>query len=157
MQHIVACVFGNTPGTRNKLRTYRNIKNTFTAEPHLQLLISYQDRRALARFRCGVAPLAIETGRYTRQPVSERLCQMCDSGAVEDKLNFLLYCPFHTINRQILFNCAISTIPSFQTMPDMDKFQLLLCHKDILKSTARTIRLSLDERNAIFIFIMYLV
>ena len=35
-------------------------------------------------FRCGVAPLKIETGRYgaNRVPVEERLCETCNS--VED-------------------------------------------------------------------------
>ena len=45
---------GNIPGSRNKLRTYRHVKESFTAEIYLQLPILLRDRRAMARFRVGL-------------------------------------------------------------------------------------------------------
>ena len=48
----------------NKLRTYRTFKNEFITEPYLSIIVHKEYRSAYAKFRCGVAPLKIETGRY---------------------------------------------------------------------------------------------
>ncbi len=49
-------------------------------------------RCALAKFRCGVAPLKIETGRYTRIPEEERLCTLCNLQEVESEEHCLIRC-----------------------------------------------------------------
>ena len=42
----------------------------------------------MAKFRCGVAPLRIETGRFERLSVEDRLCFHCyGDGLVEDELH----------------------------------------------------------------------
>ena len=74
----------------NKLRTYRSFKNEFITEPYLSIIVHKKYRSAYAKFRCGVAPLKIETGRYgvNRVPVEERLCETCNS--VEDEFHVLM-------------------------------------------------------------------
>ncbi len=62
----------------NKLRTYRKYKQSILTEPYVIALLSKYQRSALAKFRCGVAPLKIETGKYTRTPEEERLCTLCN-------------------------------------------------------------------------------
>jgi hypothetical protein len=47
-------------------------------------------RSAFAKFRCEVAPLKIETGRYERKELNERLCINCDN--LEDEKHVLLKC-----------------------------------------------------------------
>ena len=47
-------------------------------------------RSALSKFRCGVAPLTIETGRYINLPVSERTCPFCKD-LVETEMHVNLY------------------------------------------------------------------
>ena len=49
---------------RNKLRTYRLIKRTYKTEPYCLTRLPPKHRSAFAKFRCGVAPIRIETGRY---------------------------------------------------------------------------------------------
>ena len=51
-------------------------------------------RSAYAKFRCGVAPIKIETGRYgvNRVPPEARLCMQC---TIESKMNFMLLCNAH--------------------------------------------------------------
>ena len=49
----------------NKLRTYALFKDNCTAEPYVSQVMNKQSRGALAKFRCGVAPLKIELGRYS--------------------------------------------------------------------------------------------
>ena len=49
---------------RNKLRTYCMFKTVFETEPYCKLIMPLRHRATFAKFRCGVAPLRIETGRY---------------------------------------------------------------------------------------------
>jgi hypothetical protein len=58
----------------NKLRTYSTVKNQYHVEAYVKNIMPYPYRSALAKFRCGVAPIRIETGRYRRLAVHERLC-----------------------------------------------------------------------------------
>ena len=51
---------------RNKLRTYSKFKDEYKCEPYLMQSIPKSHRSALAKFRCGVAPIRIETGRFER-------------------------------------------------------------------------------------------
>ena len=37
-------------------------------------------------------PIMVETGRYKDIPIEERLCQMCNSNAVEDEEHFIGTC-----------------------------------------------------------------
>ena len=49
---------------------------------------------AMTQFRCGTAPLRIETGWYEGIPEEERLCPMCNDG-VENELHALLECTLY--------------------------------------------------------------
>ena len=62
----------------NKLSTYRTFKNEFAIELYLRIIVNKIYRSAHAKFKCGVAPLKIETGRYgvNRVPAEEWLCNM---------------------------------------------------------------------------------
>jgi ssDNA-binding Zn-finger/Zn-ribbon topoisomerase 1 len=51
----------------------------------------WQVLATFVKFRCGVAPLKIETGRYERKELNERLCINCDN--LEDEKHVLLKCP----------------------------------------------------------------
>ncbi len=68
-------------GTRdrglNKLRTYRIFKSEFKTEDYCKMILPLSHRSAFAKFRCGVAPLRIETGRYENLDVRDRLCPFC--------------------------------------------------------------------------------
>ena len=53
----------------NKLRSYRNFKTKYETEAYIKFnFLSCFNRSALAKFRLGVAPLRIETGRYESIP-----------------------------------------------------------------------------------------
>ena len=56
----------------NKLRTYRLFKQEFKSDPYLTCPMSKFHRSAYAKFRSGVAPIRIETGRYERLDYSDR-------------------------------------------------------------------------------------
>jgi hypothetical protein len=48
----------------NKLRTYKLFKDRFETENYCKIPLPFNHRSAFAKFRCGVVPLRIETGRY---------------------------------------------------------------------------------------------
>ena len=62
---------------RNKLRTYCLFKTAFETEPYCKLIMPLRHRAAFAKFRCGIAPLRIETGRYENKPLEQRKCPFC--------------------------------------------------------------------------------
>ena len=64
------------PG-RNKLRTYKLYKSEYDTEHYCKMILPLKHRSALARFRCWVAPLRLETGRDENIPKSECLCPYC--------------------------------------------------------------------------------
>ncbi len=89
----------------NKLRTYRLFKKDPDTEPYCKLILPRIHRSALAKFRCGVAPIRLETGRYERLPVSSRVCPFC-TDHVEDEMHVLLSCPLYNDIRAYLFDKA---------------------------------------------------
>ena len=71
----------------SKLRTYRIIKNWghYENEQYLNLFIPRYQRIKLSQLRLGVLPIKVETGRYSKVAVEDRICEMCESGEVEDE------------------------------------------------------------------------
>ena len=59
-------------------------------------------RSALAKFCCGVVPIRVETGRYERLPLDERLRPFYNA-EMEDELHVLTVCPMYTDFRDKLY------------------------------------------------------
>ena len=78
---------------RNKLRTYATFKEDYSVEPYVQIL-SRGQRRALAQFRAGVAPIRLETGRYEGLQEHERVCPHCRN-VVENEAHVVLVCDLY--------------------------------------------------------------
>ena len=47
---------------RNKLGTYNSFKSEYGV--FVKVLVPFKDRSVFAKFRCEVAPITFETGRY---------------------------------------------------------------------------------------------
>jgi hypothetical protein len=67
------CINVNALADGKKLRTYKLFKNEFGTEKYVELFMPKTYRSALCKFRCGVAPIRIDTGRYERV-VRHTLC-----------------------------------------------------------------------------------
>lgn len=61
----------------NQLHTYKLYKSQYCTELYLKKNMSIKFRIAYAKFRCGVAPPRIKTGRYENIPINDRSCFMC--------------------------------------------------------------------------------
>jgi hypothetical protein len=56
----------------------------------------------MAFFRCGVAPISLEIGRYGNLSIYERNCFKCID-TVEDEIHVMLHCPLYKQFREDIF------------------------------------------------------
>ena len=84
--------------------------------------ISRSQRSYLAQIRMGILPLNVETGRYLRKPLNERLCLLCTEREIEDEYHFLCSCPSYKTESDKICNY----IPNFKNLSPDDQFVLLM-------------------------------
>jgi hypothetical protein len=104
-----------------KLRSYKLFKTSFGTEKYLKINLDRSERSFTAQLRLGILPIKIETGRFTRTPVNERLCQLCNSNIVEDENHFLHHCTKYTLEREVLYTKAHMEFEGFQHLSDTEK------------------------------------
>ena len=86
-----------------KLRVYRLLKSNLSFESYL-LELPLSIRRNFSQFRCGTSDLRIETGRWAKEVVNDRLCCLCGGEEVEDELHVLLDCWVYNHLRSEMFD-----------------------------------------------------
>ncbi len=133
----------------NKLRTYRTFKNTFETEMYLNKPMAFEFRKCFSMLRCGTAPLRIETGRYERLPVDQRVCEVGDSDNVEDEMHFLISCNAFTHERTKLFTHVSQFVSNFNELSLEDKFIVLRSDPNISTFTAKACHDMFIKRRAI--------
>ena len=95
-----------------KLRTYITFKTIYATEMYVKSLFSKAKRSILCQLRCGVLPLAIETGRYANTPVDQRLCRLCNLNQIEDESHFVCQCTLYKRMRTELYLHISSIYPT---------------------------------------------
>ena len=142
-------VESNTGVGFNKLRTYCGFKQVFGVEPYVRNRnIHFRDRQALARIRCGTAPIAIELMRYSNStyiPCTERICSLCSLG-IEDEFHFIMLCDLYDDIRLDLFDTCNLMCDGFNNLTEREKFNMLLSHEELVPFTARACRLMFARR-----------
>ena len=133
----------------SKLRTYNNISTLGENKAYIFKPLSFIQRKSLAKFRLGVSPLRIETGRYEhpKLPEDQRLCQICRQNNIENEIHFLLYCPVYVGMRTELLNYVDSL--DFLHMSDIQKVHYLTSDHNIVKKTAQYIVSAWNKRSKI--------
>jgi hypothetical protein len=129
---------------RNKLRTYCTFKTRFETERYCKLILPLRHRAALAKFRCGVAPLRLETGRYEGLSIEERLCPFCDQ--VETEIHVLLECSTYNDLRKDLFRKASNISQQFNLFCDNEKIEFLFNNIEMVRVIAKTCSNILERR-----------
>ena len=91
LEMVIQCVydqyFQNWYGSvhaSSKLEVVKCTNKVFHFEKYLKCIKADSRRISLARLRCSAHKLAIEEGRLRNIERSLRLCQFCNSGAIED-------------------------------------------------------------------------
>ena len=132
---------------RNKLRTYKQFKNEYVVETYVNCsFLSRKHKTAMSKFRCGVAPIRLETGRYENIPENERKCPICKD-FVENEIHVLLHCNFYNSLRIGMLNSARNVCNSFNDLSDQEKLNSILSDERMIKSTAKLCFDILQARN----------
>ena len=85
------------------LRTDELFKNVFQKEKYLSVIKDTDIRKCFMSFRISSHKLEIERGRYKKLPAKDRLCKLCNCGAVEDEKHFIFNCKLYSSLRQTFF------------------------------------------------------
>lgn len=117
-----------------KLRSYKLFKNSYKAEDYVLSFLPKYKRSLLAKFRCGILQLRIESGRYVNLKVDDRICQMCSLHNVEDEIHFLCTCPFYVDIRKKLYTLVSKKDAAFVDYDIETKFVILLQNFNFLVS-----------------------
>ena len=110
----------------NKLRTYRTFKQSYSTEQYVCIVTQKRYRSAYAKFRCGVAPLKIETCRYglNRIPVEDRVCEECN--ILEDEYHVLMLCPIYNDIRHATINSICAITNQFHELTTENQFNQMM-------------------------------
>ena len=131
---------------RNKLRTYCTFKSEFSVEFYCKMILPLKHRAAFCKFRCGVAPIRLETGRYENLPENERKCIFCNE--VESEQHVILHCPLYDDIRDILFEKATHVSSDFTSLSDTDKLIFLFTDHSLIRVCAKTCFKILNRRSS---------
>ena len=120
----------------------------FATEEYCKLNMPFVHRVAYTKFRCGVAPIQIETGRYLRQPLEARICSFCPNH-IEDEQHVILHCPAYDSLRQNLFRNASKFCKRCCRMDDIGNIKALFSTESVVHIVANTCFLIIRKRNNI--------
>ena len=134
----------------NKLRTYRKFKHSYSTEPYVKIITSKKYRSAYANFRCGVAPLKIETCRYglNRIPVEERLCESCQ--VVENEFHVMMVCPFFNDIRSQFILQLNEVEQSFNDYTQEEQFIYVMSNPACYKIISKAMYFILSKKHQMF-------
>ena len=96
-----------------KLSFYHSIKNNYSPSAYLDSTRKISMRRTLVKVIIGCHNLRVETGRYDKIPLNERICPLCSGDKIEDKTLLLFACqryfsmrdiiiPFQTLKQKLM-------------------------------------------------------
>ena len=111
---------------QGKLRTLYLFKSCFQRERYLETVTDARRRECLTQQRISSHRLEVESGRYIKKPMSERICKCCRLNQVEDEKHFLCICPLYDSERYFFFKYIKDLVPSFKTLDDSAKMIWLM-------------------------------
>ena len=82
-------------------------------------VLNRKHRSALAKFRAGVAPIRLETGRYEGLDVDEWLCPIC-TDQIESEEHVITRCPAYNVPREVLYNTCNQIWDDFNNLTDSE-------------------------------------
>ena len=115
---------GRNGKSGNKLRTYKLLKNDYKTKHYCKIFLPRKHKSAIAKFKIGVSPIKLETGRYEFIFLT-RICPICKI-AVECEKHVLLSCNVYEHILSPLVKKASSLKPEFVNLGDEDKLIYIL-------------------------------
>ncbi len=128
-----------------KLRTFQEIYNEQNYKGIVYSRLSRRQRSLVVKFKTGILPLGIETGRFNDTPIENRLCCICDDALLEDEYHFLLYCDGLKDIRSKHF-AGKTYLEDVEDPTDKVELCKLLLNSHNLRHTARFLEEMFDSR-----------
>ena len=94
--------------------------------------------------------MEVETGCYSKTPLNERICKLCNTNTIEDEIHFTLNCPLYDDVRDPLMEKIQTMNLDFNNYCDNEKFRFLMNCNEIVNHLAKTL-FRMFSRRRIFI------
>ena len=85
-----------------KLDFFQKVYKFNKRPPYVDICKFKADRSVLCKYRISAHSLSIEKGRHKNIQRSNRICNACNTGQIEDEIHFFLNCPTYDIIRKEL-------------------------------------------------------
>ena len=112
--------------TKPKLRTYIKFKKELGIEKYVLNIRNKYERSMIAKLRCGILQLHVESGRFNQTNLENRTCNVCNNNVIEDEFHFVCICPEYSIARTKLYSQYGAKNTNFINISDADKFSYIL-------------------------------
>ena len=132
---------------RNKLHSYKTLKQNYIIENYCKIILPVRHRAAFSKFRCGVAPIRIETGRYESLPEEARLCPFCN--VLENEMDVIMNCRVYDDLREPLLAKAVNCNPTFSSLFEVNQFVFIFSSPDLVRICAKTCVKILQRRHTL--------
>lgn len=118
-----------------KLRTYVKFKKELCIEKYILNIRNKYERSMVAKLRCGILQLHVESGRFNQTSLENRICNICNDGNIEDEFHFICKCTEYSNERNKLFSQHEVKNNNFRNFSDEDKFIYILenSNRDLAK------------------------
>ena len=130
----------------NKLRAYRKFKENYDTEQYVKVITQKRYQSAYAKYRCGVAPIKLETCRYglNRMPVDQRLCESCN--VVEHECHVIMHCSLYDDIITQLFTEINNISNQFPMLSTDVQFLQIMSNPQYYRSASRAMHNILNRR-----------
>ena len=96
------------------MRSYKTFKQNYIIENYSKIILPARHRAAFSKFRCGVVPIRIETGRYKGLPEEACLCPFCN--VHENEMHVIMNCRVYDDLREPLLAKAVHCNHTFNSV-----------------------------------------
>ncbi len=101
----------------------------FSVEHYVRNIMSKKYRSV--KFRCGVAPIRIETDRYEGIEEKDGMCFLCDNDIIESECHVIMSCPVYNELLGERFTHAAQFEPNVNNLNDDEEIVFLFSATDI--------------------------
>ena len=102
----------------------------------------------LAKLRLGILPINVELGRYYGTERQNRVCPLCNKGAVEDEIHILFYCEFYNEKRKVLYETVKKQLNNSDEYNHIGMLHALTTHRNLIRPLARFLQELFQIRNS---------
>ena len=113
--------WSNLVNESRMLRTYKLFKRNFSPEGYLFNVKNKKLQKYISRFRLSSHNLGVQLGRHQGVNPDQRKCLYCNADCIDDELHFLVQCPYHDNERNLLLN-EISPNTNIRNIDNSDSF-----------------------------------